>query len=107
MKVSPKRGRKGEFVCPTIPVEPRILPSEAAVIIETNVTRFFQLQPATSARYHRAVTICAQRALQGGKVYDALLIECARAANCDRIYPFNRRDFERLAPDLEGVVAAP
>jgi len=43
----------------------------------------------------------------GGKVYDALLIECARAAACDRIYTFNRTDFERLAPDLQRAVAVP
>ena len=90
-----------------LPVEPRILPSEAASIIDVNVIRFFRLEPVTAAMYQRAVATCAKRGLPGGKVYDALLIECARAAACDRIYTFNRTDFERLAPDLQQVVAAP
>ena len=66
-----------------MPVQPRILPSEAASIIAANVIRFFQLEPVTPAMYQRAVATCAQRGLPGGKVYDALLIECARAAACD------------------------
>ena len=90
-----------------LPVQPRILPSEAASIIDANVIRFFQLEPVTPAMYERAVATCAQRGLPGDKVYDALLIECARAAACDRIYTFIRTDFERLAPDLHRVVAAP
>ena len=91
----------------TMPVEPRILPSEAAVILDTNIIPFFQVQPATTDLYRRAVTICARHALPGGKVYDALLIECARAANCERIYTFNQRDFDLLAPDFPGLVMAP
>ena len=90
-----------------LPVEPRILPSEAASLIDTNVIRFFRLVPATPAMYQRAVATCALRGLPGGKVYNALLIECARAAACDRIYTFNRTDFERLAPDLQPAIAAP
>lgn len=90
-----------------IPVQPRILPSEAASIIEANVMRFFRLEPVTPAMYQRAMAACAQRGVPGGKVYDALLIECARAAACDRIYTFNLTDFNRLAPDLNRVVAAP
>ena len=90
-----------------MPVQPRILPFEAASIINANVIPFFQLEPVTAAMYQRAVATCAQRGFPGGKVYDALLIECARVAACDRIYTFNRTDFERLAPDLQQVVAAP
>ena len=90
-----------------IPVQPRILPSEAASIIDRSVLRFFRLEPVTPAMYRRAVVACARKGLPGGKVYDALLIECARAAACDRIYTFNLTDFERLAPDLSRVVAAP
>lgn len=90
-----------------IPVQPRILPSDAVSIIEENVIRYFRLEPITPDLYQRAVAACARRGLPGGKVYDALLIECARAAACDRIYTFNLTDFERLAPDLNRVVAAP
>ncbi len=39
--------------------------------------------------------------------YDALLIECARASNADRIYTFNLADFRRLAPDRADRISAP
>ena len=90
-----------------LPVEPRILPSEAASLIDANVIPFFELVPITAAMYQRAVAACVQHGFAGGKVNDAVLIECARSAWCDRIYTFNSTDFERLAPDLQRVIAAP
>ena len=81
-----------------LPVEPRVLPSEAASIIDANVIRFFRLEPVTAAMYQRAVAACAQRGLPG-------VIHLAAA--CDRIYTFNRTDFELLAPDLQPAIAAP
>ena len=40
-------------------------------------------------------------------MYDALLLECARATDAERIYTFNLGDFRRLAPDLAERMAAP
>lgn len=57
--------------------------------------------------YAGAMDACVGRGLGGGKVYDALLIECARISRADRIYTFNLRDFRRLAPDLTDRISAP
>ncbi len=89
------------------PVVPRILPTEARVIIATNIQRHFQLVPVTLGMYERAMDICVGRGLGGGKVYDALLIECARHVHSERIYTFNLQDFRRLAPDLAERLVAP
>jgi predicted nucleic acid-binding protein len=91
----------------SVPVVPRILPTEARVIIATNIQRHFQIVPVTPAMYERAMDVCVGRGLGGGKVYDALLIECARQAQSERIYTFNLQDFRRLAPDLTERFAAP
>jgi predicted nucleic acid-binding protein len=91
----------------SVPVTPRILPAEARAIIATNVQRHFRLVDATVAMYERAMEACVGRGLGGGKVYDALLIECARISNAQRIYTFNLSDFRRLAPDLSDRLAAP
>jgi predicted nucleic acid-binding protein len=91
----------------SVPVVPRILPSEAKEIISTNILRHFRLVAMTPEMYERAVEVCAGRGLGGGKVYDALLLECARHSQADRIYTFNLGDFRRLAPDLAGRMAAP
>jgi predicted nucleic acid-binding protein len=91
----------------SVPVIPRILPSEAKTIISVNIRRHFQTIAMTPEMYERAVEVCSERGLGGGKVYDALLIECARHSQADRIYTFNLGDFRRLAPDLADRVAAP
>jgi len=90
-----------------VPVRPRIRPSEAKALIDTNIRRLFDVVPVTPEMYGRAVDVCAARDLPGGKVYDALLVECARASNADWIYTFNLTDFRRLAPDLATRIAAP
>jgi predicted nucleic acid-binding protein len=57
--------------------------------------------------YLKAVDSCVRRSLAGGKVYDALLAECARKARCKRLYTFNVEDFRLIAPDLAGVIVSP
>lgn len=91
----------------SVPVVPRIRPSEARDIIATNIQPHFQVVALTPEMYERAVETCARRGLGDGTVYDALLIECARHSEADRIYTFNLGDFRRLAPDLAGRIAAP
>jgi len=91
----------------SVPVVPRILPSEAREIISTNILRHFQMVAITREMYERALEVCAGRGLGGGQVYDALLIECARQSEAVRIYTFNLGDFRRLAPDLAERIVAP
>jgi hypothetical protein len=43
----------------------------------------------------------------GGRIYDALQLRCAKKAACDRIYTFNVRHFQPLAPDLADRIGAP
>jgi predicted nucleic acid-binding protein len=91
----------------SLPVSPRILPAEAQRIIDTNVRPHFQTVQVTPAMYVAAIEACVRQSLGGGKVYDALLLACARKAASDRIYTFNLGDFRRLAPDLADRIAAP
>jgi len=94
-------------VLTNLPVQPRIMPAEARLILETNVTPHFRKVAVTVKMYESAVRRCAEWGLSGGVVYDALLLECARQAEADRIYTFNMRDFQRLAPDLAARIVAP
>ena len=91
----------------SLPLAPRILPAEAEMIIGANVRPHFRRQALTDAMYDRAVQVCVRHSVSGGGVYDALLIECAREAGCDRLYTFNVADFRRLAPDLVTCIVAP
>ena len=90
-----------------IPILPRINPAEARLILETNVMKCFTMVTATPDMYAKAVNSCVEYGMQGGAVYDALLLECARLSGADRIYTFNLQDFRRLAPDLDAYLCAP
>ena len=91
----------------TIPLDPRIQPIEAERLIEHNIVPHFQLLDADAADYRRVVQACVALSAIGGRFYDALLLECARKAGPDRLYTFNTRHFQTLAPDLEGIICAP
>jgi len=94
-------------VLTNLPVQPEIVPAEAQMIVEANVLKLFRRVTVTARMYENAVMRCAELGLPGGVIYDALLLECARSVSADRIYTFNIRDFQRLAPDLASRVSAP
>jgi predicted nucleic acid-binding protein len=91
----------------SLPLLPRILPLEAQRLLSVNIRPHFELVAVTTAMYDRAIEACVRQSLPGGKVYDGLLLECARKAKCERVYTFNVGDFRKLAPDLAGIIAAP
>ncbi|HMP73019.1 MAG TPA: PIN domain-containing protein [Kiritimatiellia bacterium] len=91
----------------SIPVQPRITPSEASSMIRQNIQASFKLLCPSTATHEKAVEACVSRGLFGGIVYDALLIETARSGAFDRIYTFNIKHYRSLAPDLIDRIAAP
>jgi predicted nucleic acid-binding protein len=91
----------------SVPLVPRILPSQARDIVSRNILPHFTRIAITPEMYERAIETCAARGFGGGKVYDTLLLECARQSQAERIYTFNLRDFRALAPDLAERIAAP
>ena len=91
----------------TIPLDPRIQPVEAERLLEHNLLTHFHLIEAEAAHYRAAIRRCAALTVVGGRFYDALLVECARKAEPDRIYTFHVRHFQELARDLEGRICAP
>jgi predicted nucleic acid-binding protein len=94
-------------VLSSLPLLPRILPSEAERIIDVNIRPHFRPVAATTMMYRQAIEVCVRQSFGGGKVYDALLLECARKVVSERIYTFNLRDFRQLAPDLAERIVAP
>ncbi len=91
----------------TIPVQPRITPAEAIALVAHNLQKPFKLISAKTIHYEKALAACLTAGVSGGIVYDALLIECARASDAERIYTFNKSHFVLLAPDLADRIVAP
>jgi predicted nucleic acid-binding protein len=91
-----------------LPVLPRIHPMEAARMIQENVLRHFQTVPVVQEDYAEALTMVSSAGWPGAKIYDALLLRCAEKCPAQRIYTFNLRDFQQLAPNhVQGKICAP
>jgi predicted nucleic acid-binding protein len=89
------------------PFRPAVYPSEAWNILQKNILPYFKLISITQEMYIETIRDCAERGWIGGRIYDAIHLRCAREAECERIYTFNVRHFQQLAPDLTQRICAP
>ena len=89
------------------PFHPAVYPSEALKILQENILPYFKLVTITSQMYIETIRECADRGWIGGRIYDAIHLGCARESDCERIYTFNVRHFQLLAPDLAQCICAP
>jgi predicted nucleic acid-binding protein len=89
------------------PLTPRIHPSEALRIIETNILPHIKIVALRPEDYTEAVRDMAAGEWRSGKIYDALHLRCAERQPIDRVYTFNVREFQQLAPHLKGKICAP
>jgi predicted nucleic acid-binding protein len=94
-------------VLTSAPFAPPIYPSEAWKLLSTNVLPYFEIVTLTHQMYRDTIEQCADKGWIGGRIYDALHLCCARKAACDRIYTFNVRHFQQLAPELADRIGAP
>ncbi len=89
------------------PFRPTVYPAEALKILDENIRPYFQLVTITPQMYIETIRECAEGGWIGGLIHDAIHLRCAREADCERIYTFNVRDFQQLAPDLAKRIGAP
>lgn len=89
------------------PYSPAIHPSEAMKIITDNVSEVFTIVSLSTSDYAQVLHEAAQQGVSGGRVYDLLHLRAAEKAACDRLYTFDVRHFESLAPKLKSKITAP
>jgi predicted nucleic acid-binding protein len=84
----------------------RISGRDAILALEMFLRRVVPIA-LTSNEYTETLRSCATLGLTGGTIYDALHIACARKVNADRVYTWNVRHFQMVAPDLAGRIVEP
>ena len=89
------------------PFIPPIFPNDAWQFLADNVLQRFEIVTLSAKEYQDAIQRCSQNGWAGGRVYDVLHLDSAKKATCDRIYTFNVRHFQQLAPDLRGLIGSP
>jgi predicted nucleic acid-binding protein len=83
-------------------------PAQALLSIEENVLKHFKTSSLTGGDYAALLRAAAVAGIQGGTIYDALLLKVAERANPDRIYTLNLKHFLAVAPrHLDAKLRSP
>jgi predicted nucleic acid-binding protein len=91
-----------------LPPPMRHSPEQALLSLEENVVKHFKTVPLTGADYAALIRHAALSGVQGGTVYDALLLKCAEKSKAEKILTLNLRHFQNIAPkDIASQIIAP
>jgi predicted nucleic acid-binding protein len=89
-----------------LPVKPSI-PAEQAMLFVREMLSRLTIIPLDEGDYASTLQGAADVRVTGGRVYDALLMCCARKSSAETIYTINESDFRRIAPDLAERIRTP
>ena len=83
-------------------------PEQALLSIEENVVKYFKITSLAGNEYAALIREAALAGIQGGTIYDAVLLKCATKAGVDKIFTLNVKHFQAVAPqDLTSEILAP
>lgn len=81
-----------------LPAPYRHTPEQALLSIEENVLKHFKTVNFTANDYASLLRESAGSGIQGGTIYDAMLLKSAAKAGVDRIFTLNLKHFQAIAP---------
>ena len=81
-----------------LPPPSRHTPEQALLSIEENVLKYFKISSLGGSDYAALIREGALAGIQGGTIYDAVLLKSATKAAVERIYTLNLRHFQVVAP---------
>ena len=84
----------------------RLRPEQAMIVLKQLKSRLACVV-LTPEELFETIQRTASLSLAGGIVYDALLLGCARKVNAERIYTWNLKHFQLVAPDLADRIVTP
>ncbi len=91
-----------------LPPPYRHAPEQALLSIEENVLKHFTISSLTAEDYASLIREEAVAGIQGGTIYDAVLLRSAARSDPDRIFTLNLKHFIAVAPqDLAPKLSAP
>ncbi len=89
-----------------MPVRPVLAPQQVLLLVEQVPERLTMIS-LTGSEYRRSIRDAADKGLTSGRIYDALLLACARKAQAKTIFTWNLKHFRQLAPDLAERIRTP
>ena len=86
----------------------RHAPEQALLSLEENVLKHFKISSLTGHDYASLVRETAAVGIQGGTIYDAVLLKSAEKSGPDRVFTLNLKHFSAVAPgNLGPKLSAP
>jgi predicted nucleic acid-binding protein len=86
----------------------QLAPSVAWQLISENTVKNFSLVTLSARDYTVTLAQAAAEGVEGGKIYDALILAAAAKSGVERVYTFNVSHFQSLADeDLRKRIVAP
>lgn len=93
-------------VATRLPRPYRVLPEHALLLVDQVYERM-KIVTLDGEDYHAMIRRAAAGQQPGGRIYDALLLACARKARARKIYTWNVRHFREIAPDMADRILEP
>ncbi|MGD0816522.1 MAG: PIN domain-containing protein [Verrucomicrobiota bacterium] len=91
-----------------LPGASQVPPSVTWQLIFENIIKNFSLIALSAKEYSKTIEDAASSGIQGGRIYDALLLAAAVKSGVDRIYTFNVTHFQSMADvELQKRIVAP
>ena len=84
----------------------RLAPRDAVHAVETFLQRLTTVA-LSAEEYMETLRRTANLGHSGGMIYDALHMACARKVQAERIYTWNVKHFQMVAPDLAERIVTP
>jgi predicted nucleic acid-binding protein len=93
-------------VLSSLPVKPQIAPEQAALFVD-EANKRLKAVSLSAEEYYETIRAAAEQGITGGRIYDALLLQCARKCKAETIYTWNLKHFQAIAPDLAKRTRTP
>lgn len=91
-----------------IPAPLRHSPAQALLSIEENILKHFKITSLSGHDYAATVREAAANGIQGGTIYDAVLVKGAGKSKVDRVFTLNLKHFRAVEPpEIVDILAAP
>jgi predicted nucleic acid-binding protein len=91
-----------------LPAPFRHTPEQALLSVEENIIKYFKITSLTAGDYIGVIREAALAGVQGGTIYDAVLVKCAAKAEVEKLFTLNVRHFQSVAPrSLQAQIRAP
>lgn len=89
-----------------LPVK-EVIPPEQALLFVQEVRDRFTIVSLDEDEYFKAIERVAAQGFVSGKIYDALLLQCAVKVRAETIYTWNLKHFRAIRPDAADRMHTP